>query len=247
MDFLVTQGQYLGIICFLILTGCGLPIPEEVPIVLAGVLSARGTLHPGLAYLCCIVGALVGDAVMYAIGYHWGHGLVAAHPRFAKFVRADREERFEEAIRRHGFKVLLLARFMVGVRGPVYLAAGVMRISFRRFILIDLVAATLVVSLFFGLSYAYGETVARLLRNAEVALTVVVLLSLAVVLAIVYWRRQTFSSEIIDPPTSEAAAQQEDADDAMTEAEDANERREAEVRQVQAAEPEEVPPARRTG
>src|SRR5688572_6324451 len=133
LDFLVHDWSYLGIIAFLILTGCGMPIPEEVPIVLAGVLSSKEDgLDPWMAYAACLTGALVGDAVMYAIGYHWGHGLLKEHPKFAHILHAEREERFERAIQNHGLKVLLVARFLVGVRGPVYLAAGVARISFRR-------------------------------------------------------------------------------------------------------------------
>ena len=167
MELLVTQGKYLGIILFLVLTGCGLPIPEEVPIILAGVLSSRQPplLDPWLAYFSCLVGALIGDAVMYAIGYHWGNGLLSAHPRIGKFLHAEREARFEDSVQRHGLKVMLLARFMVGIRGPVYLAAGVVRIPFRRFVAMDLVAATLVVSLFFSLAYMFGERIERSIRN----------------------------------------------------------------------------------
>jgi len=175
-DFWGLPGSYLGIILFLVLTGCGLPIPEEVPLILAGVLSAEGHLVPEWALAACLFGALVGDSVMYAIGYHFGHNLLLEHPKFARFLRVDREAQFEQAMDRHGFKVMLLSRFMVGVRGPVYLAAGVVRMPFRAFLLYDLVCATLVVGTFFGLSYAYGEHIARILRHAEVTFTLVVLL-----------------------------------------------------------------------
>jgi len=198
-------GSYLGIILFLVLTGCGLPIPEEVPLVLAGVLSAKGRLIPEWAFASCLFGALVGDSLMYAIGYQFGHNLLREHPKFARFLRADREAHFEQAIGRHGFKVMLLSRFMVGVRGPVYLAAGVIRMPFRAFFLYDLVCATLVVGTFFGLSYAYGEHIARILRDAELTFTLVVLVLVALVtLWIVRRHRRQKLTKILDSATAES-------------------------------------------
>ncbi len=198
-DFLVIGGGYFGIILFLMLTGCGLPIPEEVPIVLAGILSAQGKLQPEWAFAACLVGALIGDSIMYAIGYHFGHGLLARHPKIGKFIGAQREEQFEQSILRHGFKVMLLARFMVGVRGPVYLAAGVVRMPFRRFLLWDAVCATLVVGTFFGLSYAYGEKITGLIRDAELQLTLVLLAILGI--ATLWWlrrrRQQTLDEALV--------------------------------------------------
>jgi membrane protein DedA with SNARE-associated domain len=179
---------YLGIIIFLVLTGCGLPIPEEVPIVLAGVLSSQNQLVAEWAFAACLFGALLGDSLMYAIGYHFGHGLLAEHPKFGKFLGAQREEYFEQAIQRHSFKVMLLARFMVGVRGPVYLAAGVVRMPFRRFILCDLICATLVVGTFFSLSYFYGENITRLMMDVEKTFTLVLLAVAGV--AFLWWMRR---------------------------------------------------------
>lgn len=190
LDSFGIPGGYLGIVVFLVLTGCGLPIPEEVPIVLAGVLSAKGQLLPEWAFAACLSGALLGDSVMYAIGYHFGHGLLREHPRIGKFLHAEREQRFEQAIVRHGFKVMLLSRFMVGVRGPVYLAAGVVRMPFRMFLLYDLICATLVVGTFFGLSYAYGEHIARVLRDAEMTFTLVALVVVGIVVLWLLRRRR---------------------------------------------------------
>ena len=209
---LLHPGSYLGIFVLMVLTGCGLPVPEEVFIIGAGILSAQGDLRPEIAFASCLLGALVGDAAMYSIGRRFGHNLIYLHPKFARFVGAEREEYFERAILRHGFKVLLLARFMIGVRGPVYLAAGVVRMPFLRFLAWDLVCATLVVGAFFSLSYNFGDDIARLLRDAEVMLTVVVLAVLAVVAFIALRRhRRQLLEKVIEKVEAEPTAEEKAA------------------------------------
>lgn len=188
MDTLLAPSSYLAIIIVLILTGSGLPIPEEVPIVAAGILSANATLDPLLAFLCCLFGAIVGDCVMYFIGYHFGRGVLREHRWWARFVTPEREAQIETEFRRHGLKVFLVARFLVGLRSPVYLTAGILRVSFKRFFLIDLICATAVVGTFFGLTYLFGQHIAKWVSRAEVLLSISVGIAM-VCIAIYLWRR----------------------------------------------------------
>jgi membrane protein DedA with SNARE-associated domain len=188
---LFSPSSYFGIVLFLVLTGCGMPIPEEVAIVLAGVLSAEEKLYWGWALLACLVGALLGDSVMYLIGRQVGATRLSAHPRFAKLVGAEREKRFEEAIERHALKVMLAARFMVGVRGPVYLAAGAIRMPYRKFIMLDLICASIVVSIVFGLSYLFGQGVLVWIRDAEKTFTIAVVLVSVIAAIYLYWNRKS--------------------------------------------------------
>lgn len=187
-DFLMANGSYLGIIVVLILTGSGLPLPEEVPIIAAGILAAHGHLNPWLALGSCLVGAILGDCVMYWIGHHFGRRVLREQHWWTRFVKPGREAQIEAMLHRHGLKVFFLARFLVGIRAPVYLSAGILRVPFRRFLLIDLFCATAVIGLFFGLSYLYGPTITHLIRDVEYVLTGVVLVTLAGV-GIYFWRR----------------------------------------------------------
>jgi membrane protein DedA with SNARE-associated domain len=187
-DILLTHGSYLALVIVLILTGSGLPIPEEVPIIAAGILAAQGTLDPWLALGWCIFGAIVGDCIMYFIGYHFGRGVLCEHPWWARFVTPHREAQIEVMFRRHGLKVFLVARFLVGLRSPVYLTAGILRVSFKRFFLIDLICATAVVGTFFGLTYWFGKNIPLWVKWGEVLATVVVVIALAVV-GIWLWQR----------------------------------------------------------
>lgn len=206
MDWLLNTGSCLGIFGFMVLTGCGMPLPEEVAIVYAGVQSAKGNLAWPAAFAACLAGALVGDAVMYGIGRRFGHSLLRRKPKLAWLLHADREEQFEQAITRHGFKVLLLARFMVGVRGPAYLAAGVVRMPFRRFLVWDLVAATLVVGVFFAAAFYFGDDIARLLRDAEAVFTLVVLAVVAIVAYFALQRhRRRLLERVLEAGSTEAA------------------------------------------
>jgi membrane protein DedA with SNARE-associated domain len=189
--------SYFGIIVFLILTGCGMPIPEEVAFVLAGVLSAEGHMHWPTAFASCLLGAVIGDSVMYWIGRRWGDSLLGAHPRLAGLLQAKREKQFEAAIEQHGFKVLFLSRFLVGVRGPVYVAAGAVHMPYRRFLAIDLFAATLVVTTVFSLAFFFGEPVLEWVRDAEITATILAALIFAGVGFYLYRRSKKKLVEIV--------------------------------------------------
>jgi membrane protein DedA with SNARE-associated domain len=193
VDWLLGSSSYFGIVLFLVLTGCGLPIPEEVAIIAAGVASAAGSLNPWWAFVACLVGALLGDCVMYAIGYHFGHNLARMHPRFAHLLHAEREAKIEEMMRRHGLKVFFVSRFVVGLRSPIYLTAGILRISFQRFLLIDSLCATAVVGTFFYLSYRYGEHILKWVQRVEGGITLVVIATMIAAL-VYFWRRHRMKS-----------------------------------------------------
>ena len=201
IDFSTVHLSYVGIIFVLILTGSGLPLPEEVPIIAAGIAASAGTLNPWGAFIACLIGALAGDAVIYFIGYHFGHSLVVQHPRFAHLLHAEYEAKIEQMLRKHGLKVFFLSRFMVGIRAPVYLTAGILRMPFRRFLLIDAFCAAAVVGLFFWLSYAYGEHLTGLIRRSEIGVTVIVAIVAATVAT--YWfarrYRRTRATMLDDP------------------------------------------------
>ncbi len=195
MDALVYS--YLGIILFLVLTGCGLPVPEEVPIIAAGVAASLGKLNPLLAFGACLIGALMGDTIMYAMGRYFGRGLLRRGGLFAKILNEETEARAEGMIRQHGLKVFFLARFLVGVRAPMYIATGILRVPLARFLFIDSICATVVIGTVFGLSWYYGkhfEGVWEWVRQSQIAFTLAMLAVAAIVgiylLWVVYRRRK---------------------------------------------------------
>ena len=104
-EFFLSPGSYFAIFLVMMLTGAGLPIPEEVPIIAAGIASAHGNMHPWVAFACCLSGALIGDCIMYYIGYHFGRGVLKDHRWWARFLTPEREARIEEKFRKHGLGV----------------------------------------------------------------------------------------------------------------------------------------------
>ncbi len=183
-------GSYLAITLMLILTGAGLPLPEELFIIAAAILSTPPDpiLNPWLALACCLFGAIVGDAIMYWIGYHFGRGVLRDHRWWARWVTPQREARIETLFHQHGLKVFFVVRFLVLLRSPLYLTAGILQVSFRKFLLIDLVCATAVVSTFFGLTFFFGPYIPELIKKYDIWVTVAVVIGLAGVIFFL-WRR----------------------------------------------------------
>ncbi|MCA9102481.1 MAG: DedA family protein [Planctomycetales bacterium] len=187
-DFIYSvSNPYLVVMVVLIITGTGLPIPEEVPIAAAGVLCYHERMDVPLALLSLLVGALLGDCIMYAIGYHFGRSVVREHRWFARFLTPQREARIEHMLQVHGVKVFFLARFLVGLRSPVFLTSGILRVPFRKFILVDTLCASIVIGVFFGLSYTFAPHIKmawQWIRGFEYTLTALVIVTVA---GGIYW------------------------------------------------------------
>ncbi len=192
---------YLGIIFFLAMTGAGLPIPEEVFVLGAAIAAAAGTLHPWTALAACMVGVLLGDSLMYFLGAHFGRGLLNEHRWFARMLTPEAEAQIERLIQRHGMKMFLVARFLVGLRAPFYITSGILRIGYRRFLMLDFVCTSINIGTFFGLAYFlseyYGEAIYQWIRDAEWFVTGAVVLSAAVAAVYYYvkYRRRTKKAE----------------------------------------------------
>lgn len=192
------QASYLGIVLFLTLTGLGLPIPEEVPIVAAGVASKAGALVWWKALLACLVGALLGDSLMYGIGRFFGARVLREHPWWSGFLTAEREKTIEDLINRHGIKAFFVARFLVGLRSPFYLTAGILRVKYRWFLFADFICATVVIGGFFGLAYLFGERITGLIHSAEQGVTLVVVLTVIIVAVIAFFSFRRRRIQMLD-------------------------------------------------
>ena len=182
----------LGLPEFL-LTGAGLPIPEEVPVLVAGAASYHGTFNPWIALATCLVAALAGDCLLYGIGHHFGHNVFRRWPWFARVINPEREAQLELLLKQHGIKVFFVARFLVGIRAPVYLAAGILRVPFKRFLLVDMFNATAVIGFFFGLGFLFAphlESWWHTIRRLEYSVTVLVVVAVVIALCY-YWRRHS--------------------------------------------------------
>jgi membrane protein DedA with SNARE-associated domain len=190
---------YVGIIVFLILTGCGLPIPEEVPIVAAGWAAAQGNLDPWLALGSCFIGAVVGDVIMYGIGRRFGRRLLQKRAWFASMLTPEKEHKIEEMFRHHGLKVLFVSRFLVGVRSPIYITAGILKVPFKRFVLVDTFCAAVMITVFYGLAYKYSESIARWIRQAELAVTITIgVLAIIALVGYRYYRKRKAAERLKD-------------------------------------------------
>jgi membrane protein DedA with SNARE-associated domain len=150
---LVGQYTYVGIFLTLVAAGFGAPVPEEVPIALAGAMAGRGLLGWWPTFAVCIAGVVAGDTALYLIGRCWGPRVLSW--RATRWVlTAEREARLLGAYRRWGLAVVLVARFVVGMRAAAFLTAGIARIPFPPFIVVDASAALVSVTLALGAGYA---------------------------------------------------------------------------------------------
>ena len=132
----LTRYTYAGILAALLLGSMGVPIPEEMPIVAAGILSHEGLARWWLALPMCLLGVLSGDVVLYWTGRRWGERILRW--RMVRWVlTAPRAEALKEAYRQHALKTVVTARHVAGLRAAAFLTAGMARVPFWKFILAD--------------------------------------------------------------------------------------------------------------
>jgi membrane protein DedA with SNARE-associated domain len=204
LEEFVDNFTYLGIFAVLLLGSLGVPIPEEMPIIAAALLSHEGLVRWWLALPVCLLGVLSGDMALYWVGRHWGERVLDW--RLVRLVLSPaREQWLNAAFRRHALKTVVTARHVMGLRAAAFLSAGRARVPFWKFVVADAGAALLGVPLVFGLAYYFTDQIEAIMadvRRVERWLGLAALLTLAAVLVVRArrWRRRVEKEPLDEAP-----------------------------------------------
>ena len=146
MEFLIsffTDYGYWAVLFVLIICGFGVPIPEDITLVSGGVIAGLypESVNSHLMLLVSMIGVLAGDSCMYWLGRIYGTRILRFRP-MRKIVTLERLKMVREKFAQYGNRVLFVARFLPGLRAPIYMVSGITRrVSYTRFVLIDFCAA----------------------------------------------------------------------------------------------------------
>jgi len=188
---------YPVIFATLLASGLGFPIPEDIPLVAAGVLATRGGLGVVEASIACGVFVLTRDLFVYGLGYHLGESLL--ENRWGRrLVPGKHLAKIEEKLRKNGAAVVFIGRFLPGLRSAVFFAAGKARIRPATFLAVDFLAALVSIPAFVLAGYLCAANIdflVQVLRDLRVLLISSVLIALIVLLVRLRRRSQQGASQ----------------------------------------------------
>jgi membrane protein DedA with SNARE-associated domain len=157
---------YLGLFVILMLCGLGLPMPEDIALLVGGFLAHKGVTRYPITLIVALLGVIVGDNSLYFIGRGVGSNLL----NYFGLRRAGTEtqlDRMHAFMHRQGHLAIFYARFFPGFRALVYLSAGSFRIPASRFFY-DLAGAAISVPVVVTLAYVFGEQLEQVIRFISV-------------------------------------------------------------------------------
>ncbi|ATB48099.1 DedA family protein [Corallococcus macrosporus] len=190
-----SQGFFAYATVFGILVACGLgvPLPEDISLILGGFLAHKGAANLSVMMVVGFAGILVGDSLIYLAGRRLGGrlGREGSGGFFARIVTPEKRAKVEGLFGKHGHKVVCIARFMPGVRAVTYFTAGSVGMSYWRFIFWDGLAALLSAPVFIWLGFHFGgELDTMIAKFKEGQFAVMGVLAVAAVGYFVWRRRQ---------------------------------------------------------
>lgn len=194
---------YAAVALALFIENMGIPLPGQLVLIAAAVYAGTGDLNIVGVAIVGLAASVVGSACGYGIGVFGGRPLIE---RYGKYVLLT-EERLDKAeafFNRRGWLVLLVGRFIDGIRQAMGILAGISDMTFKRFMLFTSTGAVIWIGFWTVLSDAAGSHISTIIKYAGylgVAAAVVVVL--LVVRLVVKARRRSASQ-----PQSSATPQE---------------------------------------
>lgn len=157
---------YATIVGILFICGLGVPIPEDITLLAAGLLAAHGSISLNGALLAGFVGVMLGDALLFFMGRKFGKKVFAL-PGLRNLFTDVRIAAAEAKIRRNGPFICFVARFLPGLRSPIFAMSGALGVRPVTFFLLDGFAALISVPVWVVLGYWFGNNLDDALAKAK--------------------------------------------------------------------------------
>jgi membrane protein DedA with SNARE-associated domain len=161
----LNQYGYLAVAAFVLLEDFGVPVPGETVLILGAVYAGTGRLSLPLLIVIGFVAAVIGDNIGFAIGHFGGRPLVERYGRYV-LITPERLAKATAYFDRHGGKIIVVARFIEGLRQANGIIAGIAGIHWLRFLLFNALGAAAWVVVWSFIGYFSGNHIDTIYRYA---------------------------------------------------------------------------------
>lgn len=189
---------YVVLLVWVFAEQIGLPVPSLPILLAAGALAGAGKLSYGAVLALTVVAAVSSDLLWYQIGRRRGIKVLQLLCRIS--LEPDSCVRnTENVFAKHGVRSLLVAKFIPGLNTAAPPLAGVVGMVFGRFLLFDVMGATLWAGSISGVGYYFSNQLERVAAQAErlgIGLLVLILGGFSIFIAWKFVKRQRFLREL---------------------------------------------------
>lgn len=184
---------YSAIVGLLLICGLGVPLPEDITLIGAGILAspAVGSITLWGGMVAGFIGVMLGDAFLYTLGRIYGRRAFAL-PLIRSIMTPRRIALAERKVLRNSHFICFTARFLPGLRSPVFLTAGIMGVRPVVFYGLDGLAAMISVPLWVFVGHWVGENLDLAVKIAEriqLSLGLTLLVAIACYVGYRRWRK----------------------------------------------------------
>ena len=185
---------YTAIVILMTAGSFGFPISEEIVIISSGLMAfigSRPDLYPPLvpeastvtvewAALVCFLSVFLSDFLVFCLGRFCSAPLQKSR-FFSKRMSEQKMRKIQKWIDKYGYFYPALFRFTPGLRFAGHFSSGIFKMSFSQFILVDGVAALLVVPTQVLLIGRFGYTILEYLKEVIFGIGLLVFIFIFVV------------------------------------------------------------------
>ncbi len=194
---------YALIIALLTASSFGLPFPEEIVLLTAGLLAHIGSnphLYPPptpdavgvsipVTAMVCFLAVFLSDFLVFWLGRHYGTRMLN-HRWTQKLISPQGYEKIADWTKKFGPLACGVFRFTPALRFPGHFACGATGIKYSTFILVDGTAALLSVPTQVLLMAYFGEQILGLLKDVKIALLSIIGVIAVIFIAKRLWARR---------------------------------------------------------
>lgn len=178
---------YLAVAGLVFLEDFGVPVPGETILILGAVYAGTGRLSIYLVGLLAFLAAVLGDNTGFAIGHFGGRRLVDRYGRYV-LLTPERVDKASGFFDRHGGKIVVVARFIEGLRQANGIIAGISGMRWLRFLFFNVIGAALWVAVWTSVGYFSGSHIDTIYNDATRYDTYFAALAGVLVIAYIAWR-----------------------------------------------------------
>lgn len=151
---------------FYLITFAWTALEGETFVIFAGLAAQKGALNVWLLFMASWLGSMCGDQIFFLIGRRFGTRILEHMPKLKPGV-----ERAIGWLEKYATLFILSYRFMYGLRNVSGVAIGLSHLPWRKFAILNAMAAFIWAAVFVGFGYLFGGVIGHMRHKQQVVET----------------------------------------------------------------------------